>query len=88
MTLIESRGTITEYNLNGLLDLVKVNQLQWNLSKADTYGTDVFVCFREVPTLEKFELKSSQIQGTAVLHWTHSHTDSSCALFDYGNVEW
>ena len=35
--------------------------LQWNLFKADTYGTEVFVRFREVSTLERFELKSSQI---------------------------
>ena len=36
-------------------------ELQWNLSKADTYGTEVFVRFREVSTLERFELKSFQI---------------------------
>ena len=36
-------------------------QVQWNLSKADSYGTEVFVRFREVFALEKFELKSSQI---------------------------
>ena len=35
--------------------------LQWNLSKADTYGTKVFVRFREVSALERFELKSFQI---------------------------
>ena len=35
--------------------------VQWNLSKANTYGTDVFVRFREVSALEKLELKSSQI---------------------------
>ena len=35
--------------------------IQWNLSKADTYGTEVFVHFREVSALERFELKSSQI---------------------------
>ena len=35
--------------------------IQWNLSKADTYGTEVFVRFREVSTLEMFKLKSSQI---------------------------
>ena len=38
-----------------------LNSAQWNFSKADTYGTDVFVCFREVSTLERFKLKSSQI---------------------------
>ena len=38
-----------------------LDQLQWNLSKADTYGTKVFVRFREVSSLERFELKSSQI---------------------------
>ena len=32
---------------------------QWNLS--DTYGTEVFLRFREVSTLERFELKSYQI---------------------------
>ena len=36
-------------------------ELQWNLSKADTYGTKVFVRFGEVSALERFELKSSQI---------------------------
>ena len=36
-------------------------QFQWSLSKADTYGTEVFVRFREVSILERFELKSSQI---------------------------
>ena len=35
--------------------------LQWNLSKADTYGTEVFVRFREVSALERIELESSQI---------------------------
>ena len=35
--------------------------IQWNLSKADTYGAEVFVCFIEVSALERFELKSSQI---------------------------
>ena len=65
----------------------KIFEVQWNLSKADTYGTEVFAHFREVSTLERFELKSSQIKGTAVLYWTHSHTDSSYSLFDYGNVK-
>ena len=37
------------------------DDIQWNLSKADSYGTDVFVRFREVSALEMFELKSSQI---------------------------
>ena len=36
-------------------------RLQWNLSKADTYGTEIFVRFREVSALERFELQSSQI---------------------------
>ena len=36
-------------------------EIPWNLSKADTYGTEVFVRFREVCALERFELKSSQI---------------------------
>ena len=62
--------------------------VQWNLSKADTYGIEVFFRFRKVSALERLELKSSQICGTAVLHWTHFHTDSSSPLFDYGNVEW
>ena len=35
--------------------------LQWNLSKVDTYGTELFIRFREVSALEMFELKSSQI---------------------------
>ena len=34
---------------------------QWNLSKVDTHGIEVFVLFREVSALERFELKSSQI---------------------------
>ena len=38
------------------------NQIQWNLSKADTYGTKDFVRFREVSTLERFQLKSFQIR--------------------------
>ena len=32
--------------------------IQSNLSKADTYRADVFVRFREVTALERFELKS------------------------------
>ena len=36
-------------------------EVQWNLSKLDTYGTEVFVQFREVSALERFELESSQI---------------------------
>ena len=36
-------------------------KVQWNLPKADTYGTEVFVRFKEVSALERFELKSSQI---------------------------
>ena len=38
-----------------------VMPIQWNLSKADTYGTEDFVRFREVSALESFELKSFQI---------------------------
>ena len=34
---------------------------QWNLSKVDTHGIEVFVLFREVSALERFELKSFQI---------------------------
>ena len=42
--------------------LIRINlNLQWNLSKAVTYRTEVFVRFRKVSTLERFELKSSQI---------------------------
>ena len=41
--------------------IAETTQLQWNLSKADTYGTENFVRFREVSALERFELKSSQI---------------------------
>ena len=40
---------------------IKLMKLQWNLSKADTYGTEVFIRFREVSALERFELKSSHI---------------------------
>ena len=36
-------------------------EIQWTLSKADTYGTEVFVRFREVSALERFELKSLQM---------------------------
>ena len=47
--------------------LVKLNnaimcfELQWSLSKADTYRTELFVRFREVSAFERFELKISQI---------------------------
>ena len=44
-----------------LLEWQNKKNIQWNLSKADTYGTEVFVCFRELSALERFELKSSQI---------------------------
>ena len=37
------------------------SELQWNLSKAETYETEVFVHFKEVSALERFELKSSHI---------------------------
>ena len=40
---------------------LSLSSLQWNLSKADTYGTEVSVRFKEVSALERFELKSSQI---------------------------
>ena len=33
------------------------NKIQWNLSKVDTYGTEVFVRFTEVSALERFDLK-------------------------------
>ena len=45
------------YNINDTIGI----KLQWNLSKADTYGTKVFARFREVPALGRFELKSSKI---------------------------
>ena len=48
-------------NTKSLKDSVIFFKLQWNQSKVDTYGTEVFVCFREVSPLERFELKSSQI---------------------------
>ena len=38
-----------------------MQKMQLNLSKADIYGTEVFVRFREVSALERSELKSSQI---------------------------
>ena len=41
--------------------LKKTFVVQWNLSKADTYEAEVFVHFRELSALERFELKSSQI---------------------------
>ena len=37
-------------------------RIQWDLSKADTYGTEIFVRFREVSALERFELKSSKFK--------------------------
>ena len=43
------------------IGISKQNLLQSNLSKVDTYGTEVFVRFREVSALERFELESSQI---------------------------
>ena len=51
----------------GLLDtfcfveLLEPLELQWNLSKVETYMTEVFVRFRQVSALERFELKSYQI---------------------------
>ena len=41
---------------------MQILEVQWNLSKADTYGTEVFLRFRVVSALERFELKSSQIK--------------------------
>ena len=38
-----------------------VIDIEWNLSNADTCGTEVFIRFREVSALVRFELKSSQI---------------------------
>ena len=49
--------TITLNTLQGFEKL----SVQENLSKADTYVTEVFVRFRKVSTLDRFELKSSQI---------------------------
>ena len=40
---------------------ISETNMQWNLSKADTCGTELFARFREVSALERFELKSSQI---------------------------
>ena len=39
----------------------QILELQRNLSKADSYGTEVFVSFREVSALDRFELKSSKV---------------------------
>ena len=61
--------------------------IQWNLSKADTYGTEVFFCFREVSTLERFELKSPKFK-VRLFYTRPTLTDSSYPLFDYENVEW
>ena len=35
--------------------------IQWDHSKAETYGTEIFVYFRQVSILEWFEMKRSQI---------------------------
>ena len=43
------------------INYMKFMKIQWNLSKVNTYGTEVFVRFREVSALERFELKSYQI---------------------------
>ena len=64
----EHHGVVNDKNKNNFendYSLMSKNelkrQLQWNVSKADTYGTEVFVRFREVSALEKFELNSFQI---------------------------
>ena len=57
-------NTNGEYKMgvqNGPTTKSRVLPLQWNLSKADTYGTEVFVRFREVSALERLKLKGSQI---------------------------
>ena len=59
-SLLTSRQKIINNCLKFLVNRIII-ELQWNLSKADTYGTEVFVRFREVSALESFELKSSQI---------------------------
>ena len=33
-----------------------MNVLQWNLSKADTLGTKIFVRFRQVSALDRLDL--------------------------------
>ena len=54
---VQAAKTIAFLCLEGTLQF----QIQWNLSKADTYGTEVFVRFRKVSAFERFGLKSSQI---------------------------
>ena len=64
LILLDATYRTTKYALPLYFLVVKTNviyQVQWKLSKADTYGTEVFVYFREVSALERFELKSSQI---------------------------
>ena len=55
------RNLITQFRGNRFREYINDNELQLKLSKAGTYETEVFVRFREVSTLERFELKSFQI---------------------------
>ena len=50
-----------EHGLNIYWVNLSYKDIPWNLSKAGTYGTEVFVRFRELSALERFELKSYQI---------------------------
>ena len=61
MPLAERKKIVKHQQKNGILYLNPGISIQWNLSKVDTYGTEVFVRFKEVSALERFELKSSQI---------------------------
>ena len=50
-----------EHRLNIYCVNLSYKDIPWNLSKVDFYGTEVFVRFRELSALERFELKSYQI---------------------------
>ena len=40
--------------------MIHYQSLQWNLSKADTLGTNIFVRFRQVSALDRFFLDLHQ----------------------------
>ena len=58
---VNTKGSGHRITFETLYKCIICVEIQWNLSKADTYWTEVFARFREVFTLERFELKSSQI---------------------------
>ena len=41
---------------NDFFDFYDIEDIQWNLSKADTFGTNIFVRFRQVSALDRLNL--------------------------------